>query len=187
MTAMTSPAQAHRPGGRRPRRRPRAHTITILGVAALACAGALTQPAASLAGTSPAARDAVRAGASVRAVAAYSEGSVGSPQQVAWVRSAAARFLAAELRADGAGACAILDARLRATSHGHTCAQRWHAKLSRLLSEHGGRAKLQHESRAVPSARVVVHGSDASIELPLPLDAGPNRFRWTENCWMLET
>jgi hypothetical protein len=118
---------------------------------------------------------------------AYSERSVGSPQQVAWVRSAAERFVAAELRADGAGACAILDARLRFTSHGRTCAQRWSAKLSQLLRERGARAQLRRESRAVASARVVVRGANASIELPLPLDGGPNRFRWTENCWMLES
>ena len=29
-------------------------------------------------------------------------------------------------------------------------------------------------------------GHTASIELPEPLLLGPNRFRFTENCWMLE-
>jgi hypothetical protein len=32
-----------------------------------------------------------------------------------------------------------------------------------------------------------VHGDLASIELPAPLMGGPNRFVWTENCWMLKS
>jgi hypothetical protein len=153
------------PPNRRPRRKPaRRAAAAALAASALAYAG-------------------VGAGAAE----AYSERSVGSPQQVAWVRTAAARFVAAELRGDGAGACAILDARLRFTRGGRTCEQRWTAKLARLLHEPVARARLRRESRAVGSARVVVRGEDASIELPLPLDGGPNRFRWTENCWMLES
>ncbi len=116
---------------------------------------------------------------------AYTERSVGTPEQVAWVRSAAQRFLSAELKGDGAGACAILNAPLRATVHRRTCAQRWDARLAVMLRRHGARASLRAQLRATSSARVVVHGDVASIELPAPLIAGPNRFLWTENCWML--
>jgi len=49
-----------------------------------------------------------------------------------------------------------------------------------------GRAQLRKEARAIASARIVVHGEIASIELPAPLMSGPNRFFFTENCWMLE-
>jgi hypothetical protein len=39
---------------------------------------------------------------------------------------------------------------------------------------------------AIASAVVVVHGNWATIALPAPLLAdASNRFRWTENCWML--
>ena len=48
------------------------------------------------------------------------------------------------------------------------------------------RAQLRTEAKAIPSATVLVHGNTASIELPAPLIGGPNRFLWTENCWMLE-
>ncbi len=47
-------------------------------------------------------------------------------------------------------------------------------------------ASLRAERRAAASARVVVTGDVASIELPAPLLHGPNHFLWTENCWMLE-
>ncbi len=33
---------------------------------------------------------------------------------------------------------------------------------------------------------MIVHGNVASIELPTPLMSGPNRFLWSENCWMLK-
>jgi hypothetical protein len=49
----------------------------------------------------------------------------------------------------------------------------------------GARSRLRSELRAATSARVVVRGNVASIELPEPLLRGPNRFVWTENCWML--
>jgi hypothetical protein len=39
----------------------------------------------------------------------------------------------AELGGDGAGACAILNAPLRATQHHRTCARRWDVELARLL------------------------------------------------------
>ncbi len=112
--------------------------------------------------------------------------SVGSYEQVAWVRRAATNFVAAELGGNGAGACTILNAPLRATQHHRTCAQRWNAKLARLLHEPGGRARLRAQARAIPSAVVIIHGDVASIELPAPLMSGPSRFVWSENCWMLK-
>jgi len=120
------------------------------------------------------------------AASASSAHSVGTREQIAWVRRAASNFVAAELNGDGASACSILNAPLRATQHDRTCAQRWDAKLARLLREPGGRARLRAERRAIPSAVVVVRGDAARIELPAPLASGPNRFLWTENCWMLE-
>lgn len=117
---------------------------------------------------------------------AYSERSVGTPEQVAWVRHAAARFLSAELQGNASEACAVLNAPLRATRHGRTCEQRLTARLAALRSRHGMGASLRAERRAAASARVVVTGDVASIELPAPLLHGPNHFLWTENCWMLE-
>jgi hypothetical protein len=118
--------------------------------------------------------------------AAYSEHSVGTPEQISWVRRAAHRFVAAELAADGAEACAVLNAPLRATVGGRSCEQRWDALLVRMVRERGMRARLRSELRAVASARVVVRGNVASIELPMALLRGSSRFLWTENCWMLE-
>ncbi len=138
---------------------PRQATMT------LACALALLLPAA--------------------AARAYSEHSVGSPEQIAWVRRAAGNFVAAEFGGNGAGACTVLNAPLRATEHHRTCEQRWNVRLRKLLQERGARSRLRTEQRAIPTARVVVHGNTASIELPAPLLSGPNRFLWTENCWML--
>jgi hypothetical protein len=113
--------------------------------------------------------------------------SLASHEQVAWVRRAASNFVAAELSGNGAGACAILDAPLRRTRHHQTCAQRWNAKLAKLLHTSSGRSRLRSQRRAIPSARVVVHGEDAWIELTTPLMSGANRFLWTENCWMLQS
>jgi hypothetical protein len=115
----------------------------------------------------------------------YSEHSVGTPEQIAWVRRAAGNFVSAELAGNGAGACAILAAPLRASSHGRTCARRWDAKLAGMLRERGERRQLRNLLGATASARVVVHGSGASIDLPGPLIDSANRFLWTENCWML--
>ena len=130
-------------------------------IAALACAPALGAPA-------PAA------------------GSAASSAQAAWVRRAASNFVGAELRGDGAGACAVLDARLRGAQGHRTCAQRWSAKLRALLRRPGARASLRADAHAIPSARVVVEGGyEATIELPTPLMAGASRFVWSENCWML--
>jgi hypothetical protein len=112
--------------------------------------------------------------------------SVGTPGQIAWVRSAATRFVTAELAGDGASACGILNAPLRATERGHTCTQRWNAKLTELLRQTGARARLRSQKRAISSAVVVVHGNWATIALPVALAAdASNRFVWTENCWML--
>jgi hypothetical protein len=111
--------------------------------------------------------------------------SVGTPKQVAWVRRAASNFVGDELSGNGAGACAILNAPLRATRHHRTCAQRWGAKLAKLLHEPGGRARLQAQKRAIPSATVVIHGNTASLELTTPLTNGSNQMVWTENCWMV--
>jgi hypothetical protein len=123
--------------------------------------------------------------AAVASAGAYSEHSVGSPEQVAWVRRAAGNFVAAELSGNGAGACTVLNAPMRATEHHRTCEQRWNARLEKLLHERGARSRLRAEQRAIAAARVVVHGDVASIELPTPLLGGANRFLWTENCWML--
>jgi hypothetical protein len=123
--------------------------------------------------------------AAVATAGAYSEHSVGSPEQIAWVRRAAGNFVAAELSGNGAGACTVLNAPLRVTEHHHTCEQRWNTRLRKLLRERGARSRLRAEQRAIAAARVVVHGDIASIELPAPLLSEPNRFLWTENCWML--
>lgn len=112
--------------------------------------------------------------------------STGTPEQVAWVRRAATNFVLAELAGNGEGACAILNAPLRATRHHRTCAQRMNARIATMLHRPGARAKLRTQRRKIQSAVVLVHGRVASIELPTPLMEGPNRFLWTENCWMLE-
>jgi hypothetical protein len=131
-------------------------------VAALVCATALVLPASAL-GT-------------------Y---SVGTREQIAWVRRAANNFVTAELAGNGASACAILNAPLRATQHGRTCEQRWNAKLASLLHQPGARQRLRAQQRAIPSAVVMVRGNYASLGLATPLMNGPNHFLWTENCWML--
>jgi hypothetical protein len=115
---------------------------------------------------------------------AYS--STGTPEQIAWVRRAAGNFLAAELARNGASACGILAAPLRATSHGVSCQARWDARIRRLLREPGARAQLRADRHAAPSAVVSVHGGQATIELPTPLLDGHSRFVWSEMCWMLE-
>ena len=135
----------------------------------------------------PAARTAAARGPAASASAsASSEYSVGSPEQVSWVRRAAGNFVAAELAGNGAGACSVLNAPLRAMRHHVTCEQRLDARLARMRHDRAQRARLRAEQRAIANARVVVHGDRASIELPTPLLAGPNHFLWTENCWMLE-
>ena len=108
---------------------------------------------------------------------------MGTAEQIAWVRKAATRFVTAELTDDGSEACAVLSAPLRATEHGRTCEQRWGRKLAKLAP--AIRAKLRSQKHEIASAIVVVRGDHASLELPSELMSGPNRFYWTENCWML--
>jgi hypothetical protein len=129
-------------------------------IAALVCGMALAAPASALAAH-----------------------SVGSAEQVAWVRSAALRFVTAELADNGAEACAVLNAPLRATEHGRSCEERWHAKLARMAP--ATRARLRAQKHEIASAIVVVHGDYATLHLRSDLMGGPNRFYWTENCWML--
>ena len=128
----------------------------------------------------------VCAAALVPSASAFAAHSVGTGGQIAWVRRAAGNFVAAELDGSGASACAILNAPLRVTEDRRTCAERWSSKLASLLREPGGRARLRAQQRAIPSAVVIVHGNVASLELPTPLMSGPNRFLWSENCWMLK-
>jgi len=137
--------------------------------ATLACSAALGAPGALL--------------APAGAAAAH---SVGTPEQIAWVRRAATNYVTAELAGNGAGACGILDASLRGTEHHRTCAQRLDAHLASLLREPGGRARLRAQKRAIASSAVLVHGNVATIELPTPLMGSSSRFVWSENCWMLD-
>ncbi len=108
--------------------------------------------------------------------------STGTPAQIAWVRRAAGNFIAAELQGNGAAACGVLDARLR----GHDCASRWDSRLSALLHERGAREALSADRRAISSAKVIVTGAHATIDLPHPLYSGASRLGWTEMCWMVE-
>jgi hypothetical protein len=118
---------------------------------------------------------------------AFAAHSVGTGEQIAWVRRAASNFVTAELTGNGAGVCGILDAPLRASEHGRTCDERWNAKLARLLREPGSRARLRSQAHGIGSAAVIVHGDVAALELASPLmNGGPNRFVWSENCWMLD-
>jgi hypothetical protein len=108
--------------------------------------------------------------------------STGTPEQISWVRRAAARFVAAELAGSGSEACAVLDARLRSGD----CTRRWDGRIAGMLRHASVRARLRADRRAVATASVHVHGNTATIELPSPLLAGESRFAWTEMCWMLE-
>gem|GEM_PF-761197 len=112
--------------------------------------------------------------------------SVGTPEQVAWVRRAATNFVNDELAGNGAGACGILNAPLRATVDHRTCQQRWDARLRGILQTGAGARELRAERRAIATAAVVVHGDHASLGVKTPLFNGPNHFLFTENCWMLE-
>lgn len=125
------------------------------------------------------------AAALVSPASAFGAHSVGTHAQIAWVRSAASRFVAAELAGNGGGACAVLNAPLRFTEGNRTCEQRWDAKLARLLSEPGGRERLKAQARAIASAPVIVDGYTATLDLSTPLMGGANHFRWSEDCWML--
>ncbi len=112
--------------------------------------------------------------------------SVGTREQVEWVRRAATNFVNAELAGNGASACGILDASLRGAEHHRTCAQRWNARLASILRASGGRAHLRAQKRAIATSAVIVHGVNATLELPTPLMGSSNHFVWSENCWMLD-
>jgi len=104
------------------------------------------------------------------------------------LRSAATRFVMAELAGNGANACAVLYAPLATTVDGRTCAQRWTAKLRVMLDEHGMRHALEADLAAISSAPVSVTGGGyhGTITLPTPLLDGTSKFFWTANCWMLQ-
>lgn len=112
--------------------------------------------------------------------------SHGTPEQIAWVRRAATNFLTAELAGDGAGACNVLAAPLKATLHHRSCQQRWDAKLRTLRQDARTRRNLHADLHAVAGATVVVHANHATIALPTPLLGSASRFWWSENCWMLQ-
>jgi len=116
----------------------------------------------------------------------FASHSVGTPEQIAWVRRAATNFVNDELAGNGAGACGILNAPLRATQHHRTCEQRWDARLKAMLRSPAERRLLKAERHAIAGAPVVVHGNVASLGLKPPLFNGPNHFLWTEMCWMLQ-
>lgn len=117
---------------------------------------------------------------------AFGAHSVGTGEQIEWVRRAARNFVTAELAGNGAGTCGILDASLRGTEHRRTCAQRWDARLASMLRAPGGRGRLQAQKRAIATSAVIVHGNDATLELPAPLMGSSSSFVWSENCWMLD-
>ena len=108
-----------------------------------------------------------------------------SPEQVAWVRRAAGKFVHAELAGSGASVCAVLYAPLRASSHGRSCEERWNARLARLLQRRGERALLRVQLRGIAHAGVEVRGSSATLALAHPLLGTSTRFVWSESCWML--
>jgi hypothetical protein len=101
------------------------------------------------------------------------------------LRAAVTRLVQAELAGDGATACGILYAPLTATVKGRTCAQRWDARIARILHRSGGAASLRADLHAIPTAAVAMNGLYATIALPHPLLGGQSRFYWTANCWML--
>jgi hypothetical protein len=139
-------------------------------------------------GMSPRRRIAVLATvfALVLPASAFGAHSVGTGEQIAWVRRAASNFVTAELTGNGAGVCGILNAPLRGTEHHRTCGQRWDARLASMLRTPGGRARLQAQKRAIATSAVIVHGYYATLELPTPLMGSSSSFVWSENCWMLD-
>jgi hypothetical protein len=111
--------------------------------------------------------------------------SVGTPAQIAWVRRSATNFIDAELQGDGATACGVLNAPLRATRSHRSCAQRWDEKLAAMRRDPATHAQLRSDRRAIATAAIVIHGDSATVELPDPLLGGSSHFVWSENCWML--
>jgi hypothetical protein len=92
----------------------------------------------------------------------------------------------AELTGNGGEACAVLTVGQRGTVGGRTCEERWRERSAEMLSEPGVRESLRRDSRAIPSARVVVSGDSATIAVPTPLLGGSDELVWTESCWMLK-
>jgi hypothetical protein len=117
--------------------------------------------------------------ATIPAAAAVSTGTASG------LRYAVTRLLSAELDRDGAGACAVLNAPLGATVDGRSCAQRWDARIDRMLAAPGGARRLRADLRAAAGAPVRITGLHATIALPHPLLDGQSRFYWTDDCWML--
>ena len=108
--------------------------------------------------------------------------------EIATLRSAATRFVTAELNGDGATACAVLNPPLAGVVGHRTCAQRWDASLKTQLAVPGERHRLLADQHAIATASVVLSSGDyvGTIALPNPLLGSESRFLWTENCWMLE-
>ncbi|MGO9489459.1 MAG: hypothetical protein ACLQBB_10580 [Solirubrobacteraceae bacterium] len=118
--------------------------------------------------------------------AAAAEQSAGTAEQIAWVRRAAGKFLAAELQGNGPGACAVLNAPLRTVQGHRDCQQRWSSRLAAMRRDPADAAMLRSDRRALASATVEVHGGHASIALPYPLLGPSSRLVWTEMCWMVQ-
>lgn len=138
-------------------------------LAALICAASLALPASALAAGS-------MSGSS----------SSGTAGQIAWVRSAATRFVNAELARSGASACDILYAPLRASHDGRSCEARWSARIAKLLRRPGERRLLHAQLKRIAAAPVSVHGDTATIALATPLmGSSSDSFVWSESCWML--
>ncbi len=127
------------------------------------------------------------AGLGLTAVAATAGWS--SPaNEISTLRSAATRFVTAELAGSGSGACGVLNAPLAGVVGHRTCAERWDATLHTMLRTPGERHRLQADAAAIATARVSLSSGDyvATIALPTPLLGSESRFVWTNNCWMLE-
>jgi len=123
--------------------------------------------------------------AAVLAVAATAAAAAVSTGTASGLRYAVTRLLTAELARDGAGACAVLDAPLATTVDGRSCAQRWDARIDRMLAVPGGRGRLRADLHAVANAPVAIDGLYGTIALPHPLLDGRSRLYWTDDCWML--
>ncbi len=108
--------------------------------------------------------------------------------EIATLRSAATRFVTAELNGDGATACAVLNPPLAGVVGHRTCAQRWDASLKAQLGVPGERHRLLADEHAIATAHVALSSGDyvGTIALPTPLLGSESRFLWTQNCWMLE-
>jgi hypothetical protein len=128
----------------------------------------------------------LRAGAVALALAVPAAASAQTDgDAAATLRAAAGRLISAELSANGAGVCGVLNAPLTATVDGRTCAQRWDARSRAVLASPARARGLRADLRALVSAPVTIDGEHGQITLPRPLLGGHSRFYWTANCWML--